>query len=248
MFLILSLLSCKSEKDEKSAPKNYLNCIVSEYNSINDSIVSDELIEYYLNATCVSKRYYFNKQFFRREFNGDYFEYQILDSINIDLSINSQYEIVRINNWTEILNKIKSYSNQLLQNAPPEKRDNLVKFIENVALDSVAIVNKNTQDIQLYFLVLQEFNNGFSDDQMNFDHIIMDSIETIRSTDILYNNNFSSLFENVSFLPEHGTMEYRQSVVATRNVNTDKILTITHSISSVLEGNEVVKTREMNFD
>lgn len=189
---------------------------------MNDSIVPGEFIEYYFQARNKSSRYQFKKQFFKRNYDGISDEIQIMDSIILELTINNQYKIKRIDNWHELYTKIKVYADNLLEETSPERRANLSEFIEKVVLDSVAIVNKNTQDIQVYLLVLKEFRDSLKSEGNNFHRTILDSIETIQSENTVIFQNGGSPFENISFLPDSQNLDYKNSITAKRNLKSEK--------------------------
>lgn len=247
-FLLFILPSCSNESKEIFISKNEPECVVSEFKSVNDSIILSEIGEYYFHIDHDSQKYQFKKQFFKRIHSGSIVEVQIVDSIIIELSINSQYEINRIDNWQELYAKIKSYSNKLLEKTSPERRANLNELIEKVVLDSFAIVTKNTQDIQVYFLVLKEFDSSIKAEGNYFQHSVRDSIESIYGESIIDFQYEELPFEKVSFLPDSQKLDYKNSITAKRNVKTGKILTITHEISTELDGKLYKKTRIMNFN
>ena len=246
-IIVLILFSCSHESENIKEPENQIECVVIESQSINDSILSDKTVEYYWHVTNNSQKYHFKKHFFVREYDGLKEDIYVVDSLNIDLSIDSQYEITKVDNWPELYQKVKDYTDQLLDRTPEERRPEMIELIEKVVLDSAAIVNKNTQDIQIYFLVLQEFSLGANSDDYNFIHTIEDSIETITNETIIDFDAASLPIHDLSFIAGPQETEIHNSIVATRNIKTNGVIEIKHMISTAVDGDSIVKTRVMTF-
>lgn len=246
-IIVLILFSCSNESKNVKEPENQIECVVIESLSINDSIVSDKTVEYYWHVTNNSQKYHFKKHFFVHEYDGLKEEIYVVDSLKIDISIDSKYQITNVDNWPELYQKVKVYTDQMLNRTPEERRPEMIELIEKVVLDSTAIVNKNTQDIQIYFLVLQEFSLGSNSDDSNFIHTIQDSIETITSETIIDFDTVSLPIHDLSFIAGPQETEVHNSIVATRNIKTNGVIEIKHIISTVVDGDSLVKTRVMTF-
>jgi hypothetical protein len=173
IFTLIILVSCSNPKNE-TYNELYL---VTELNLKNDSVVKSKSSQFHSHVEVKGSNQIWNKKFFTKTYETlNKPTYNYYDSILFRLDFNKKGELTRINNWNQILLKVKE---QVLEmtNGEPVTDPVLKDFINNVCLDSNLIVNKNIKEIML-------FNIGYS--------FILDSIKFKKNNPeykVFYNKN-----------------------------------------------------------
>ena len=182
----LLLISCNTVK-QKSSINNYSATFhVQQKSYEGDLIVMDKTKEYFLEVQNDGFKQHWSKIYELRY--GEAKSQMIYDTlVQINTTIDSNFAITKIDNYEEIHSWVKEVVDYKIEKAHPERREKMRDLAYGLSLDSLAIVNKNCQDIQALNLALLYM---FNDDH----HIFSFGNETKIGEQI----TFRSTFENLS--------------------------------------------------
>ena len=139
------------------SPEQYYNelYIVTNLSLENDSVIKNKSSQFHSQVEINGFNQIWNKKFFKKTYETlDKPTYHYYDSIKFISEFNKEGELVRINNWDEILLKVEEQVAEIT-NGEPVTDPKVQEFIDNYCLDSNLIVNKNIREIML-------FNIGYS--------------------------------------------------------------------------------------
>ena len=146
LLLVFAFVSCS---DEKLKIKDHRFDVKYSF-KIGDSIVLDKFQEYWLDIKVADSIFFTKKTLFKmvRESMSKPGTAYILDSIKINYTLNSDFEIEKIVNYKELYNKTYQYLNKFF----PNYRNNLKlnDFVQKVCLDSTYITNKQTKSLTIF--------------------------------------------------------------------------------------------------
>ncbi len=166
-LIILLIIACQSKPASIESNKYQQKYVVTFHTLIEDSICHDKTVECFAYVDLKDSICNWRKVFFYREYenlNSAGVAYTI-DSLDIKFKLNTNFEIEKILNWHQLYSRVKNEVDKMMVGVAEERKEMLSEFLNKISLDSANIVNKNTNEIQVFNLGLKFLYNESSIDE-----------------------------------------------------------------------------------